>query len=53
MVAVTANAFESDKQATRAAHIRYHLVKPVSYQELQNTIRQALLTDYTDVATRA
>ncbi|WP_137165781.1 response regulator [Salinimonas lutimaris] len=43
MVAVTANAFETDKEATRAAHIRYHLVKPVSYQELYNTIRQALL----------
>lgn len=45
MIAVTGNAFETDKEATRAAHIRYHLVKPVSYQELQNTIRQALLPD--------
>ena len=42
IVAATANAYESDKKASREAGVRYHLVKPVSYQELKNTLRLAL-----------
>ncbi|WP_218352391.1 hybrid sensor histidine kinase/response regulator [Alteromonas lipotrueiana] len=43
MVAVTANAYETDREASRMAGIRYHLVKPVAYQELRHTLKQALL----------
>ena len=42
IVAATANAYESDKKASREAGVRYHLVKPISYQELKNTLRLAL-----------
>ncbi|WP_414829705.1 response regulator [Alteromonas sp. H39] len=42
IVAATANAYESDKDASRQAGIRYHLVKPISYQELKNTLKLAL-----------
>lgn len=42
IVAATANAYESDKKASGQAGIRYHLVKPISYQELKNTLKLAL-----------
>lgn len=42
IVAATANAYESDKEASHQAGVRYHLVKPVSYQELKNTLKLAL-----------
>ncbi|GGW80059.1 response regulator [Alteromonas halophila] len=42
IIAVTANAFASEKEQTRQAGIRYHLVKPVTYQELKNTLRLTL-----------
>ena len=37
-----ANAHRSDKEASLQAGIRYHLVKPVTFQELKNTLRLAL-----------
>lgn len=42
IVALTANAHRSDKAASLAAGLRYHLVKPVTYQELKNTLKLAL-----------
>ena len=42
IVALTANAHRSDKVASLAAGMRYHLVKPVTYQELKNTLKLAL-----------
>lgn len=42
IIATTANAFESDKEKSYNAGIRYHLVKPITYQELKNTLRLAL-----------
>ncbi len=42
IIAVTANAFTEDTQEVRQAGIRYHLVKPVTYQELKNTLRLSL-----------
>ncbi len=43
LIAVTAHAYEADREATRLAGIRYHLIKPVAYQELRHTLKQALL----------
>lgn len=42
IIALTANAHRNDKEASLQAGIRYHLVKPVTYQELKNTLRLAL-----------
>ncbi|MBU2977544.1 response regulator [Alteromonas sp. C1M14] len=42
MVAVTASAYESDKKRSFEVGIRYHLVKPVAYQELKNTLKLLL-----------
>ncbi len=42
IVAATANAYDSDIEASQLAGIRYHLVKPISYQELKNTLKLAL-----------
>ncbi|MDY6975169.1 MAG: response regulator [Pseudomonadota bacterium] len=42
IIALTANAHRNDKEASLRAGIRYHLVKPVTYQELKNTLRLAL-----------
>lgn len=42
LIAVTGNAYEADKAASRAAGVRYHLVKPVPYQELKNTLTLAI-----------
>ncbi|GMM69040.1 hypothetical protein MTsDn1_23350 [Alteromonas sp. MTD1] len=42
IVALTANAHRSDKVASLAAGMRYHLVKPVTYQELKNTLKLTL-----------
>tara|TARA_Y100000296_G_scaffold69313_1_gene83067 strand:- start:806 stop:2875 length:2070 start_codon:yes stop_codon:yes gene_type:complete len=42
IIALTANAHRNDKAASLRAGIRYHLVKPVTYQELKNTLRLAL-----------
>lgn len=38
IIALTANAQRDDKEASRHAGIRYHLVKPVTFQELKNTL---------------
>lgn len=38
IIALTANAQRDDKEASRQAGIRYHLVKPVTFQELKNTL---------------
>lgn len=45
IVAVTAHSYESDKLETRQAGMRYHLVKPVSYQELKNTLSLSISID--------
>ena len=42
IIALTANAHRNDKEASLQAGIRYHLVKPVTFQELKNTLRLAL-----------
>ncbi|CAA0359765.1 Histidine kinase [Alteromonas alvinellae] len=42
VIALTANAHRNDKEASLQASIRYHLVKPVTFQELRNTLRLAL-----------
>jgi len=42
VIALTANAHRNDKEASLQAGIRYHLVKPVTFQELRNTLRLAL-----------
>lgn len=42
IVAVTANAYESDREHSLQAGIRYHLVKPITYQELKNTLKLTL-----------
>lgn len=42
LVAVTASAYESDKQRSMEVGMRYHLVKPVAYQELKNTMKLLL-----------
>ncbi|MBT3135542.1 response regulator [Alteromonas sp. ALT199] len=42
IIALTANAHRNDKEASLRAGIRYHLVKPVTFQELKNTLRLAL-----------
>lgn len=39
IIAVTASAYESDKKRSFEIGIRYHLVKPVAYQELKNTLK--------------
>lgn len=39
IVSVTASAYPSDRQKALDAGIRYHLVKPVSYQELKSTLK--------------
>lgn len=42
IIALTANARRNDKEASLQAGIRYHLVKPVTFQELKNTLKLAL-----------
>ncbi len=42
IVALTANSHRNDKEASLTAGMRYHLVKPVTYQELKNTLKLAL-----------
>ena len=42
IIALTANSHRNDKEASLQAGIRYHLVKPVTYQELKNTLRLAI-----------
>ncbi len=42
IIALTANARRDDKEASLQSGIRYHLVKPVTFQELKNTLRLAL-----------
>lgn len=42
IIALTANAQRDDKEASRRAGIRYHLVKPVTFQELKNTLKLAI-----------
>ena len=42
IIALTANAHRNDKEASLQAGIRYHLVKPITFQELKNTLRLAL-----------
>ena len=43
IIALTANAHKSDKEQSLKAGIRYHLVKPVTFQELKNTLRLSFL----------
>lgn len=42
IIALTANAHRRDKEESAEAGIRYHLVKPVTFQELKNTLRLSL-----------
>ena len=42
IIALTANAHRNDKVASLNAGVRYHLVKPVTFQELKNTLKLAL-----------
>lgn len=42
MVAVTASDYETDRAKSLAIGMRYHLVKPVAYQELKNTLKLLL-----------
>ncbi|WP_394224283.1 hybrid sensor histidine kinase/response regulator [Alteromonas gracilis] len=42
IVALTANSHRDDKEASLRSGIRYHLVKPVTYQELKNTLQLAI-----------
>lgn len=42
IIALTANAHRRDKEESAKAGIRYHLVKPVTFQELKNTLRLSL-----------
>lgn len=42
MVAVTASTYETDRARSLATGMRYHLVKPVAYQELKNTLKLLL-----------
>ncbi|GMM73339.1 hypothetical protein MTsDn5_32920 [Alteromonas gracilis] len=42
IIALTANAHRDDKEASLRSGIRYHLVKPITFQELKNTLRLAL-----------
>lgn len=44
IIALTANAHKRDKEASANAGIRYHLVKPVTFQELKNTLRLSLIS---------
>ena len=46
IVAVTAHGYESDKLETKQAGMRYHLVKPVSYQELKNTLSLSISLEH-------
>ena len=43
IIAITANAHKDDRKASELAGIRYHLVKPVTFQELKNTLGLTLL----------
>lgn len=43
IIALTANAHRNDKEASLKAGIRYHLVKPVTFQELKNTLDLTLV----------
>ncbi|BFT29098.1 hypothetical protein D210916BOD24_02740 [Alteromonas sp. D210916BOD_24] len=39
IIALTANSHRNDKEASVEAGIRYHLVKPITFQELKNTLK--------------
>ncbi|MCB4437935.1 response regulator [Alteromonas sp. McT4-15] len=39
IIALTANAQRDDKEASLRAGMRYHLVKPITFQELKNTLK--------------
>lgn len=39
IIALTANSHRNDKEASLRAGIRYHLVKPITFQELKNTLK--------------
>ncbi|GFD88566.1 hypothetical protein KUL152_07920 [Tenacibaculum sp. KUL152] len=39
IIALTANAQRDDKEASLKAGMRYHLVKPITFQELKNTLK--------------
>ena len=43
IIAVTSNAYHSDKKKSALVGIRYHLIKPVTFQELKNTLKLTLL----------
>lgn len=43
IIAVTSNAYRSDKKKSSLVGIRYHLIKPVTFQELKNTLKLTLL----------
>ena len=45
LVSVTASAYPADAERAFAAGIRYHLVKPVAYQELKSMLRLLLVQD--------
>lgn len=42
IIALTANSHRNDKEASLQAGIRYHLVKPITFQELKNTLKLTL-----------
>jgi CheY-like chemotaxis protein len=43
IIALTANSFEEDRLATKEAGMRYHLIKPVLFEELQDIVHSTTL----------
>lgn len=43
VIAITANARDEEKRASIEVGMRYHLVKPVTFQELKNTLALTLI----------
>jgi len=43
VIAITANARDEEKRASIKVGMRYHLVKPVTFQELKNTLALTLI----------